>query len=98
MTCAELIESVKRAGGVLELDGDKLRCRLPKDAVHFADLLREHREELLEIVKARGGRVATFPHCPKCASYALYRENRGNYECQTCGLRDIEESIARRVQ
>lgn len=31
------------------------------------------------------------PDCPKCASYALYREtNRGNYECQTCRLRDID--------
>ena len=36
------------------------------------------------------------PDCPKCASYALYREtNRGNYECQTCGLQNIEEQIAR---
>jgi transposase-like protein len=62
-------------------------------------LLREHREELLEIVKARGGRVANFPHCPRCASFHLYRENnRGSYECQSCELRDIEESIARRTQ
>ena len=98
-TADELIESVKRAGGVLELDGDKLRCQLPKDAVYFAELLRERKPEIIEILKARGGRIATFPHCPKCPSYALYRRNNiGKYECMTCGLQEIEESTARRVQ
>lgn len=47
----------------------------------------------------RGERVTVFPHCPRCASYALYREhNLGDYECLTCGLQGIEESTARRVQ
>lgn len=46
-----------------------------------------------------GGRVTIFPHCPRCASYALYRrDNIGDYECQTCGLQSIEESSARRLQ
>jgi hypothetical protein len=36
--------------------------------------------------------VKVFPHCPRCASYALYRPNNvGSYECQTCGLLDISE-------
>jgi hypothetical protein len=40
-----------------------------------------------------------FPHCPRCASYALYRKNnQGNYECLTCGMQDIGEAVARRVQ
>lgn len=40
-----------------------------------------------------------FPHCSRCASYALYRRNNiGTYECMTCGLQGIEESTARRVQ
>lgn len=96
MSTAELIESVKRAGGILELDGDKLRCQLPKDAVHFAELLRERKPELIEIVKARGGRVANFPHCPRCGSYHLYRENNvGKYECQSCFLQSVDESTAR---
>lgn len=43
--------------------------------------------------------VAVFPHCPRCASYALYRRNNiGSYECQTCGLLDISEESARRTQ
>ena len=41
-----------------------------------------------------GERVTVFPHCPRCAGYALYREhNQGDYECLTCGLMKIEESL-----
>lgn len=48
--------------------------------------------------RIRGGWTSTFPHCPRCASYALYRKNNiGDYECLTCGMQDIEESTARRV-
>jgi hypothetical protein len=40
-----------------------------------------------------------FPHCPRCASYALYRANNiGDYECLTCKLRNITEEVARRTQ
>ena len=39
-----------------------------------------------------------FPHCPRCASYDLYRPNNiGDYECLTCGLRNIAEAVARRT-
>jgi Zn ribbon nucleic-acid-binding protein len=62
-------------------------------------MLRERKQEVIEFLKARGGRAATFPHCPKCSSNALCRENNiGTYECLTCGVQDIEESSARRVQ
>jgi hypothetical protein len=44
-------------------------------------------------------RRRVFPHCPRCASYALYRRNNvGKYECLTCELRDIDETAARRLQ
>jgi predicted RNA-binding Zn-ribbon protein involved in translation (DUF1610 family) len=43
--------------------------------------------------------VQIFPHCPRCASYDLYRkDNTRNYECQSCGLTEISDEIARRVQ
>jgi Zn ribbon nucleic-acid-binding protein len=42
---------------------------------------------------------SSFPHCPRCASFALYRKNNvGKYECQTCKLQDIDETAARRLQ
>jgi hypothetical protein len=41
----------------------------------------------------------SFPRCPHCASFALYRRNNvGNYECQTCRVWDIDETAARRLQ
>lgn len=98
MRAADLIEAVKRAGGVLALDGDGIEFRLPESAAHFIETLREQKSEVMKLLRARGGRVATFPHCPKCASYALYRRSAGDYECQTCGLQEITEELARRVQ
>ncbi len=99
MSTGELIDFVRGAGGVLELDGDKLKCRLPADAAHLAELLREHKQELIGILRTRGGRIATFPRCPRCLGTALYRPNNiGNYECLTCKLQNIAEEIARRTQ
>jgi hypothetical protein len=99
MSPSELIDTIKAKGGVLTLDGDEIVYQLPRDTAHLLGALRERKSEVMGIVKARGGRVANFPHCPRCASYSLYRKhNIGAYECQTCGLSGIEESAARRVQ
>lgn len=52
----------------------------------------------LATTKTTGTKMSVFPHCPRCASYALYRrDNIGNYECLTCELRDIVEDVARRT-
>jgi Zn ribbon nucleic-acid-binding protein len=98
MSPAELIDAIKANGGVLAVDGDEIVYQLPKDTAHLLDVLRERKSEVMGIVKAHGGRIANFPHCPRCASYALYRkDNIGLFECQTCGLTGIEESTARRL-
>ena len=44
-------------------------------------------------------KLRVFPHCPRCSSFYLYRRNNiGLYECLSCGLKEIEECTARRVQ
>ncbi|WP_348264550.1 bifunctional DNA primase/polymerase [Telmatobacter sp. DSM 110680] len=44
------------------------------------------------------GPLPSMPRCPHCASFALYRQNNvGTYECLTCELVGIEESIARGI-
>ena len=40
--------------------------------------------------------VTVFPHCPRCASYALNPENSA-YECLTCGLTGIREADTRKA-
>ena len=48
--------------------------------------------------EAADGPPPSMPRCPKCASFALYRQkNVGTYECLTCDLAGIEESIARGI-
>ena len=100
MSVQSLVDEVVRRGGTLTLKDDgRVRYRLPQDATHLVGELREHKPELIEFLRQAGGRIAAFPHCPRCASYALYRENNcGAFECQSCGLQNIEEIIARRVQ
>lgn len=98
MTANDLVEAVAAAGGILSLEGETLRFCLPKRAAHLVPPLRELKPDVLAVVRRRGGRVANFPRCPRCASYALYRkDNIGAYECLTCGLLEIEESTARRL-
>jgi hypothetical protein len=98
MTVDQLVESVRHLGGVLELRGESVRCLLPPAAEHLASELKELKTELIAFLQRCGGRVATFPRCPRCAGHALYRKNNiGSYECLTCGLLEIEESTARRL-
>jgi hypothetical protein len=92
-----LVAQVRGSGGILTLDGDTVRYRLPQDAVHLVGELKAHKAELVELLR-RESTKTTFPHCPQCASYDLYRENNiGAYECQSCGLQNIEEQSARRL-
>jgi Zn ribbon nucleic-acid-binding protein len=109
MSMDEMVETVRKLGGVLKLEGDNVRCSLPAAAAHLADELRQHKPELLAELARRaanilhpagwlvnGQRVTVFPRCPACHSYALYRQhNLGNYECQSCGKQNITEATAR---
>jgi uncharacterized protein (DUF983 family) len=65
----------------------------------MADYLEIAKRALERYREQSGGEARPFPHCPRCTSYALYRKNnQGNYECQTCELKNITEEAARRVQ
>jgi len=99
MTALELIESLKRLGAVLTLEaGEKIKFQVPESAAPLMGLLAQHKAAVVGILKTNGGRIANSPHCPRCASYALYRKNNiGAFECLTCGVLDIEEVRARRT-
>jgi hypothetical protein len=99
MNLQSVVREIERAGGVLKLEAESnVRYLLPEGLENLMEVLRAHKPELIDLLKSRGGRVAAFPHCPRCASYALYRkDNFGAYECLTCGLPDIDEQVSRRL-
>jgi Zn ribbon nucleic-acid-binding protein len=97
MTAVVLLEEVRSFGVEIHAEGQDLVIRpggrLPAE---LKECLKAAKPEILAILRARGGRIANFPRCPTCKSYALYRRNNtGLYECQTCGLTGIEEQVAR---
>jgi len=89
-------QSKKHPQSVLNLDVDRRPCFLPHDApLHFDEGDRKHKGEIVMPERLRAA-PTTFPRCPNCASFYLYRRNNiGNYECQTCGLEGITAVVAR---
>ena len=54
MTTAEnVIERIEGAGGMLVLNGDRIRCRVPEDVAHLVEDLRVHKDEILVLLKRR---------------------------------------------
>jgi hypothetical protein len=54
MTVAEnVVERVEGAGGVLVLNGERIRVRLPEDAAHLLEELREYKDEVLWLLRRR---------------------------------------------
>ena len=97
MSLDTIICEIERSGGVLKLEGEHIRVLLPSGMENVASILRERKPELLEILRQRGGRVASFPACPACGSFALFRERTGeDFECLTCCAQGITEVDARR--
>ena len=106
----ELVKAVEANGGRLTVAGEHLVIEPREAGISLLNELRRHKPEIVALLQrhtvsdpagwfVNGKRVTVFPHCPRCASYALYRkDNLGDYECLTCGMQGIEESTARRVQ
>ena len=94
-----ILAEIEQSGGVLKLEGEEqIRIALPPNVAHFAPLLRDRKPELLQILRQRGGRIASFPSCPACGSFALFRQHPGEpFECLSCAAQEISEIEARRA-
>jgi hypothetical protein len=57
----DVIDRIEAAGGVLTLQGDRIRCRLPEDACLLLDELRARRDEVFGLLRQR----ADMPNVPK---------------------------------
>jgi hypothetical protein len=54
MSVAEsVVERIEGAGGKLGLNGERIRVRLPEDAVHLLEELRAHKDEVLTLLRRR---------------------------------------------
>lgn len=62
MNAADLIEEVKRIGGQLSANGEKLKYRLPPgESKRLVPLLAEHKDSLLAALKQRQARRDAAP-------------------------------------
>lgn len=62
MSLAEgVIARIEGAGGELGLIGERIRVRLPEDAVYLLDELRVHKDEVLALLRRRGAAPAMPP-------------------------------------
>lgn len=97
MNLLDAVNEIQRAGGILSLEGESsVQVSFSPGTKSLMDVLRECKPELVELLRRVGGRVANFPRCTRCRSYALYRQgNQGDFECQSCGLMGIPEPDAR---
>lgn len=53
MTAPELIQTIEATGGVLTLNGDRIKYQLPEDAVALVEMLRECRDDVFRFLKER---------------------------------------------
>lgn len=62
MSVAEsVVERIEGAGGALRVSGERIRYRLPEDAAHLLGGLRAHKQEVLLLLRKRGGSGLQWP-------------------------------------
>jgi hypothetical protein len=54
MTAIELLHAVERVGGSLALNGNHIKYTVPRPAVWLVTQLKEHREELIGLLREEG--------------------------------------------
>ena len=74
MTAQGVVEMVEAAGGVLALNGNRIRYRLPEDATSLIDVLREHRDEVIHFLQDR--KRIQDPVMPKGVKLVAWRPKK----------------------
>ena len=70
ISAENVIERIEVAGGVLALNGERIRCRLPEDATNLLDELRAQRDEVLLLLRKRQ-RIPLMPPGVRLVSWDL---------------------------
>ncbi len=53
MTAKQVIEQIEAAGGTLTINGERIRCRAPREAAHLVEELRAHRDDVRRLLEER---------------------------------------------
>lgn len=56
----QLAITIERGGGTMTLVGDNVDLFLPDDMAHLLPDLREHKREIITLLRRLGGRIAHF--------------------------------------
>lgn len=66
MQAAEILDTISAAGGLLWLEGDRVRARLPESLRPLVDAIRERKPEIIELL----GQRPTMPVRVRLVAYA----------------------------
>lgn len=65
MQAAEILDTVSAAGGLLWLEGDRVRARLPESLRSLVNVIRERKPEIVELLSQR----PAMPHGVRLVRY-----------------------------
>lgn len=65
MNAPGLIRTIEAAGGVLTLKGDRIQYELPEDHASMVEVLRQHRAEVIQVLRDRERALAD--HTTRCS-------------------------------
>jgi hypothetical protein len=83
MNVAEsVIEHIEGVGGVLSVNGERIRVRLPEDAAHLLQELRAHRDEVLSLLRRR----AEIPAMPPGVRLTSWKLKEPPIAIETCAI------------
>jgi hypothetical protein len=92
MSVAEsVVERIEGAGGELGLNGERIRVRLPENAVHLLEELRAHKDEVLTLLRRR----EQIPAMPSGVRLISWKLKEAPIAIETCAIVTDPDLFAR---
>jgi len=96
VTGIQVVHAIEAGGGILALNGDRIRCKLPEDADPLLELLRAHRDEVFHALRERGPDDLPAPVIPKGMRLIEWRPKKPPIAVSDCSVViDVRLYVAR---
>jgi hypothetical protein len=95
VNAGEIVRRVEEVGGWLMLQGDRIKFELPEDAACLVKDLREHREEVLRVLRERERPDRCYIHG---INTSWRRRGDGSWLCRLCHPDVYEEAVQKASQ